>query len=118
MHQIVLGLYLYLLGNQVTDINKGRFFPMSYLEKYFQIVSPKMPKGNTEEERDLYAFQCKHYKKVHTSFIRDLRLALDKMKELKLITGWKAIIDKQKKDPRVKTDFVNLSKATGLQIWM
>jgi hypothetical protein len=114
-HELVLGLYLYLLGNKVVDKEKGRFFPISYWEKYFQISRPKKNTSTKESDIDLYNVQMKIYREVRAEFRKDLKFALDKLKEKKLITGWKAT--GVKKDPRAKTDYVNLAKAKGINVW-
>ena len=119
VHQLILGLYLYLLGNKPVENSASRFHLASDLDKYFQIVAPKKPLNCTETNMGILEAQGKIYQEVHTMFRRDLRTALIKMKEMKLITGWKASMgDNKKKDSRSKTDYINLAKVHGILVWM
>jgi len=117
-NEAVIGLYLWLLGNMPEKIGAGRYHLIHDIQRYFQIVAPKLISESAIDKK-LYAVQLEIYAEVKTKFRKDLCTALDRLQELKLITGWKDCLKKDvKRDKRAKTNFVNLKKASGLMIWM
>jgi len=113
-NETALGIYLYWLGNQPEEGECSRFFPIQWFEKYFQIILPKKPTSKKPIDIELYEVQMKFYKEVQTDFRDNMRQALNKLKELGYISGWKS---NGKKDRRAKTEYVDLKKSTGLMIW-
>ncbi len=117
-NEAVLGLYLYLLGNVATNKEKGRYYPIHWIQEYFQIVTPKLI-SDLPVDQKLFGVQQEIYAEVVKKYRTDLRNALDKLQELGLIQGWKACFEKGfKRDKRAKSNYVNLEKAKGLKIWM
>ena len=52
IHEIVLGLYLFLLGNKAVKKEDGRFHIITDIDKFFQITAPKKPADCTGRFED------------------------------------------------------------------